>query len=405
MSDGSMRPWTALILVGLAELLGMSLWFAASAISTELQTFWELDSTQGVLLTTFVQIGFVAGTAFAAVLNLADILPARWYFAGSAALGAAVNAALLMAPGFKSALALRFSTGFLLAGVYPPAMKMVATWFRSGRGLAIGVVVGALTVGMAVPFLIRSLGGASFQAVILVSTSCALLGAVIVGLGYRDGPNRFEQRRFSWWLSGLVFRHTETRLVTIGYLGHSWEIYAMWTWIPAFLAASTRAHGAELPDVIRITDVLSFCSIAAGGLGCLLGGWAADRVGRERVVSSAMAASGLCSLIVGFLFGLNPWVVGALTSIWGFFVVADSAQFSALVTEVAPPHAVGTALTLQTSLGFLLTVVTIQLVPLIQAATGWRWAFAFLALGPAVGIAAIRRLASGRSVRKPDHPA
>ena len=172
-----MRPWTALILVGLAELLGMSLWFPASAISTELQTFWELDSTQGVLLTTFVQIGFVAGTAFAAVLNLADILPTRWYFAGSAALGAAVHAALLVEPGFKSALALRFSTGFLLAGVYPPAMKMVATWFRAGRGLAIGVVVGALTVGMAPPYLIRALGGACFQAVILVSTSCALLGA------------------------------------------------------------------------------------------------------------------------------------------------------------------------------------------------------------------------------------
>ncbi len=404
MSERSLRPWTTLILVGLAELLGMSLWFAATAISTELQTFWDLDSTQGALLTTFVQIGFVAGTAFTAVLNLADVLPARWYFAASASLGAAVNAALLIAPGFKSALALRFATGFLLAGVYPPAMKMVATWFRRARGLAIGVVVGALTIGMAVPYLIRTLGGASFQAVILVSSLCALLGAMIVGVGYRDGPNRFEQRPFSWSLAGVVFRHPQTRLVTAGYLGHSWEIYAMWTWVPAFLAASTRAHGAELPDVIRITDVLSFCSIAAGGLGCLWGGWAADRVGRERVVNSAMAASGLCSLIVGFLFGLNPWVVGALTSIWGFFVVADSAQFSALVTEVAPPHAVGTALTLQTSLGFLLTVVTIQLVPLIQAMTGWRWAFAFLALGPAVGIAAIRRLAAGRSAPQQDHP-
>ena len=404
MSERSLRPWTTLILVGLAELLGMSLWFAATAISTELQTFWDLDSTQGALLTTFVQIGFVAGTAFAAVLNLADVLPARWYFAASASLGAAVNAALLIAPGFKSALALRFATGFLLAGVYPPAMKMVATWFRRARGLAIGVVVGALTIGMAVPYLIRTLGGASFQAVILVSSLCALLGAMIVGVGYRDGPNRLEQRPFSWSLAGVVFRHPQTRLVTAGYLGHSWEIYAMWTWVPAFLAASTRAHGAELPDVIRITDVLSFCSIAAGGLGCLWGGWAADRVGRERVVNSAMAASGLCSLIVGFLFGLNPWVVGALTSIWGFFVVADSAQFSALVTEVAPPHAVGTALTLQTSLGFLLTVVTIQLVPLIQAMTGWRWAFAFLALGPAVGIAAIRRLAAGRSAPQQDHP-
>ncbi len=393
--EGGARRWTILGLLSLAELLGMSLWFTASAVAPELQETWGLDASQAGWLTTTVQLGFVAGTAVAALLNLADVLPSRPYFAASAFLAAGANAALLLVPGYGAALGARFLTGFFLAGVYPPAMKMIATWFRSARGLAIGTVVGALTVGKAGPYLLRSLREAQMEPVVLGASVGAVLGGLLVLVAYRDGPYPFERRPFSWDLVARVVRHRETRLAIGGYLGHMWELYGMWTWVPAFLVASVAAAGGG-PGTAMV-DLAAFGAIAAGGAGCVWGGWVADRIGREWFVNVAMAVSGLCSLGVGLLFGGPFWILAGVTWVWGFFVVADSAQFSAVVTEVAPREAVGTALTLQTSLGFLLTMITIQGIPLVVEAVGWRWAFPVLALGPAAGIVAMTRLARIRS--------
>lgn len=386
-----------LALLAVAELLGMSLWFTAAAVAPELAARWGLSAADAGWLTGAVQLGFVAGTALAALLNLADLVPDRAWFAGSALAAAAANAALVAVPGFRSALAVRFLTGLFLAGVYPPAMKMIATWFERRRGLAIGTVVGALTLGKATPYLLKAAGDAGADRVVLAASAAAVVAAGLVAVGYRPGPYPFERRPFSWRLAGAVIGDRRTRLAIGGYLGHMWELYAMWTWVPAFLAAAVAARAAGPGSAAGApaagwVDLVAFGAIGAGGLGCVWGGWYADRAGRERTLNLAMAASGGCSLGVGLAFGAPLWLLAAVTWVWGFFVVADSAQFSALVTEVAPRHAVGTALTLQTSLGFLLTLATIELVPLLAGAWGWPFAFPVLALGPAAGIAAIRRL-------------
>jgi MFS family permease len=390
--DSHPARWRMLALLAAAELLGMSLWFAANAVGPQLAARWGLSGSQVGWLTTVVQLGFVAGTACAALFNLADVVPAQRLFAASAALGALANAALLGAAGFAAALACRFATGFFLAGVYPPAMKMVASWFRARRGLAIGTVVGALTVGKATPYLVHALRGAGVGAVVLTASAGAAAAALLVLASYREGPYPFPPRPFSWGLAGEVVRLRRFRLVTGGYLGHMFELYSFWTWIPLFLAASAARHGGYGPGVVSLA---AFGPIAVGGAGCVWGGVVADRTGRERLVIAALAASGSCALTIGWLFGAGLWAVTLLAWIWGFFVIADSAQFSALVTESVPPHAVGTALTVQTSLGFLLTTVSIQLVPPLAQRVGWRWAFAVLAVGPAFGIAAIRRLGVG----------
>ena len=382
--------WGMLAILSLAELLGMSLWFTGSAVAPELQARWALSADQVGLLSTAVQLGFVGGTALSAILNLADIVPARRLFAAAAIAGAAANAGLLFSESFAVALATRALAGMCLAGVYPPAMKMAATWFRARRGIAVGAVVGALTVGKATPYLFRLFADTPLSVVVLFTSTAALVAALVITLLWRDGPFAFPARPFSWGLVREVVGSRRWRLSTGGYLGHMAELYSYWTWIPAFIAASAVAGGR--PANAWWVGVLGFGTIAVGGLGCLWGGLVSDRIGRERLVVIAMAASGACALLIGLLFGRSPLALAPVALAWGFFVIADSAQFSVLATESVPAYAVGTALTVQVCLGFLLTTLTIQAVPPVVSWLGWQWAFVMLAIGPAGGIAAIRRL-------------
>jgi MFS family permease len=392
------RRWRMLALIAIAELLGMAVWFAANAVAPLLAARWELSPSEAGWLSTMVQLGFVGGTALAAILNLADVVPARTYFSCAAVAAAGANALILVAPGYRTALLCRGLTGVFLAGVYPPAMKMAATWFRERRGLAIGVVVGALTIGKALPFLIHALPGAGVAPVVLAASGTALIAAALVAVWYTDGPAPFPRRPFDLALVRVVLRDARYRQVLGGYAGHMLELYACWIWVPSFLAASVLAARGAIPGAAldpastTLVSSLSFVVMAAGALGCVWGGELADRVGYVRLVVLAMAVSGLCALLTPVVFGRSPVLLVPLLLVWSVAVIADSAQFSTLVTRVVAPHAIGTALTLQTSIGFLLTSVTVQLVPVIAGTVGWRYAFPILALGPAIGILAIRRL-------------
>lgn len=373
-----------LVLLSVGLLLGMSEWFTASAVAPELQVRWGLTAAQAAWLTALVQLGFVAGTATAALLNLADLWPSRAYFAVCALGAAAANAALLVVPGYGAALAARFLTGLFLAGVYPPAMKMIATWFRSARGLAIGTVVGALTVGKATPYLLKAAGGVGIGPVVGGASLAGVAASGLVLVFYREGPYAFARRPFSWGLAARILRDRPTMLATGGYLGHMWELYAVWLTLPAFFLASFGDRTAA--------DLAAFAAIAAGGLGALLAGRWADLWGRERTTIAMMAISGGCAASVGWLVDAPAWVVLPLGLVWGFTIVADSAQFSAVITEVAPRDGVGTALTLQTSMGFLLTIPSMQWTVALAERLGWGWAYTLLAVGPALGIVSMARL-------------
>jgi MFS family permease len=401
------RKWAQLLLLALVGALGMSLWFSMSAVVPQLAAEWGLTAGEQAAITLAVQIGFVAGALASAIANLSDRTSPRWLLAGSALVAAAANGALVALDGdVPAAVALRFVTGFALAGVYPPAMKLVATWCREDRGLGIGVLVGALSFGKALPHLLNALpalgagGMPPWRGVVLATTAQAALGGLLALAAVRRGPYLAASAPFDWRFAGRALADRPTRLVNFGYLGHMWELYAVWTWAPLLLLASYEAAGLS-PAAARVAG---FATLAIGAPGAVLAGRLADRLGRSRITIWSLAVSGACSLVAGFFFG-SPVALTVLCLVWGFAVVADSAQFSAAVSELADPRYVGSALTLQTCLGFLLTLVTIGLVPAAMERLGWRWAFPLLAIGPAFGIwsmatlarlPAARRMAGGR---------
>jgi MFS family permease len=382
--------WRTLSLLAMAELLAMGVWFSASAVVPALTTRWALDDAGRAWLTMSVQIGFVAGSLLSALLNLADLIPSRRMLPTSAFFAALSTALIpLAASGLEATLPLRFLTGFFLAGVYPVGMKIVATWTQEDRGLGIGFLVGALTIGTAGPHLLNAIGGVgSWEFVLYTSAALAATGGVLAALFVREGPFHLPTPPFNWKYVGEIVRDRDLALANVGYLGHMWELFAMWAWVPLFLMESFTRSGIDP----RWAAVAGFATIAIGGLGSIIAGRLADVLGRTIVTISSLVISGSCALVVGLLYAGNPVLLLLICLLWGFAVVADSAQFSAAVSELCRPGYTGTALTLQTSLGFLLTLLTIRLIPTMENMIGWEWSFSVLALGPVAGIWAMASL-------------
>ena len=376
-----------LALIALAEVFGMTPWFSATAAGPAIAGEYHLSIAARAWLTMAVQGGFVAGTLLTAVTNLADAINARRLFAIGCLLGAIFNASIAAAPSTTVLIVLRFLTGASLAWVYPPGMKIAAGWFIERRGTALGIVVGAVGLGSSLPHLLAWAGaGLPWRSLVGAASILAALAAMIVAIGVADGPYVSASAPFDRHALTVVLRSRGTRLAMLGYFGHMWELYAMWTWMAAFAAASlAQASGAT-------GSLVAFVTLASGAAGCMIAGRWADEWGKARVAGAAMLASAACAIASPAVFGADRPVLFALAVVWGFTIVADSAQFSALVTDYTPRTHVGTALTLQTSAGFLLTMVSMRLVPPMSDLAGWRWAFVFLAPGPLLGALAMRAL-------------
>ena len=385
-------------LIALVQILGLAVWFSASAVGPALQQEWNISAGSGVWLTASVQIGFVAGAVTATFLGLADRFQPQLSLGVSTA-GAALTTGMLAAfvEGLLPAIGLRFLTGVFLAGVYPMGMKLMASWSAPAlRGWAFGILIGALTLGSAAPHLISSTGDLPWRNVMASAAALAAVGALTAVLAIRPGPFAEESRaRPNPRYALAMFKEQRPRLANIGYFGHMWELYALWTWLPMYLLAG-QAGGGE--GRMLETGLIVFIAMGVGGVaGAIVGGWAADRWGRPKSAAVALVVSGTCCFLSPLMFWVDSIPMLVFLIVWGAAVIADSGVFSTSLSETADPRYVGTALTMQTALGFLLTVATIQFVPLFAAIVGWQYAFVLLLPGPLIGVLAMHKLAKTES--------
>lgn len=380
----------AVSMITICQLMALALWFSATAVLPQLRSEFGIGGLQSSLFTSAVLLGFVLGTVASAILGLADRIEPRRFWAASAIIAATANILILLVPvDGVVVILLRLITGVCMAGIYPIGMKMVATWSRGDTGFLVGLLVGALTMGSAMPHLFSVAVPLDWRYVIVTASICAYVAAFAV-LFVHLGGTPGKSPRFDPKMVGRIWANKPLRHACYGYFGHMWELYAMWGWIGLFLYG---AYSDRLVDNPGVWSALStFAIVGIGAFGSLAGGYYADRIGRTTVTIAAMVVSGACAMIAGAL-GDAPFAVLLIVCIvWGISVVADSAQFSSCVIELADPHQVGTALTLQNAIGFMIALISIHLVPVIADHAGWWGAFAMLAAGPVAGTIAMARL-------------
>lgn len=386
--------------------MAMSLWFSATAVAPIVVEEWFLTEGEAAWLTMSVQIGFAVGAFLIALFNLADLIKPRVIYGIGCLFGAIMNwLVTISGEYFGLVIILRFFTGASLAAVYPIAMKILTTWMKSDRGLGLGILIGCLAIGSASPHFIRAVFQLSeWEPVLVLSSLSTVFAAVLVSSFTRLGPYAEPSPPFRWRYIIDIFKDRPVMQANVGYFGHMWELYAMWSWIAFFLLESFRltplVNWMKLLGVEKTATMAAFATIAMGGLGSFAAGYLADRWGRSRTTILSMFISGLCAGLIGFFFGGNPAIVLLIAMIWGFAIVADSAQFSGAVSELCDRKFIGTALTLQTSIGFMLTIVSIRLIPMIVERIGWNWAFTALVIGPIIGSYSMWKLKNSPAAEK-----
>jgi MFS family permease len=388
-SDERVGARRAFLVISLAVLLATSTWFSGTAAARELVGLWSLSPTQGARLTSATQWGFIVGTLIYAATNLADRFDARGVFCMSAIAGALCNLGFAwLSDGLAAALGFRFATGVALAGVYPVGMKLIASWYREGLGWRLGVMVGCLTLGTAFPYGVTALQlGLDWRALASVASLAAVVGGLLVAFGCGEGPLLRARAKLDLRMIGRVFRHRPFRATAFGYFGHMWELYAFWSLASLWLDARFEHTDAWAEHV----PLLTFAIVGVGALGCIGGGLLSRRIGERKVALFALSGSGVACLLSGFAYRLPPAALLTFLLVWGVLVVADSPQFSALAARHAPAEYIGTALTVQNGLGFLITTISIQLLPRVAEIVAWQWALTMLAIGPIVGVVFITR--------------
>lgn len=391
MLKWEINKWVALLFISISVLFALSLWFSATAVLPQLQKEWALTNTESASITTAVQIGFIIGALGIVWSNLADRLNNRVLFAISAVFGAVSNGLFVSFSTFELGLVFRFLTGVALAGVYPPAVSLVSQWFEDRRGTAVGIVIGALTLGSALPHFVKSFfSGLEWQIVILTSSLLAVIAAYIIYVHLPDARKHVQINKTKGKSIHIVVKNRQVMLANIGYFGHTWELYAMWTWFPLFLVHSMNGTSGKAQFW---SSFLAFMIIGvSGAIGAIGGGILADKVGKAKFAKWAMIVSASCAICIGFTYHKSIWLTVLVGFIWGASVIADSAQFSALATDYVQSSIVGTALAFQMAVGYFVTIVSIYLLPQFVSIVGWEWAFMMLAIGPICGIFAMNQL-------------